>query len=287
MKTYEDKVTVACVNFAPILGDKSATLEKIKQFTIQASDRGANIIIFPETALTGYIFPLEMISSLAETVPGPSTEEMAKLCTQHGVYVVFGLAERDKEDPEVVYNSVAMVGPTGVLGAYQKVHTAGPELLWSQKGKNYPVFETRYGPVGIGVCYDSYCFPEVARSYAVQGVRLFLNATAFFAFPDVPAKDYVDFYLTTLGARVIENHMFIASADLVGAEGELTFIGASAILGPKPGCMNYHIYAGPAGTEEGIVIATLDLASLKDSPLCLSSIIQDRLPETYSYLCNA
>lgn len=286
MKAYEDKVTVACVNFAPILGDKAATLEKIKQFTIQAINKGADVIVFPEMALTGYVFPVEMTPSLAETVPGPSTEEMAKLAARHNVYVAFGLAERDKEHPEIFYNSVAVVGPTGVLGAYQKVHPAGPELDWCQKGSDYPLFETRYGPIGIGICYDNYCFPEVPRSYAVRGVRLFLNPTAFPAFADVEARDYIDFYKTTLGARSIENKMFIASADLVGTEGELTFIGASVILGPKLGCMNYHIWAGPAGTEEEIVLATLDLASLENMPLAINGIIQDRRPETYFHLCS-
>ena len=287
MKTYEDKVTVACVNFESILGDKSATLEKIKEFTIQAINKGANIIVFPEMALPGYVFPVELTPSLAETVPGPSTEEIAKLAAQHDVYVVFGLAERDKEHSDIFYNSAAMVGPTGVLGAYQKVHPAGPERDWCQPGSDYPLFETRYGPIGIGICYDTYCFPEVPRSYAVRGARLFLNPSAFPAFADVEAKDYLDFYKTTLGARVIENKMFIASADLVGTEGELTFIGGSAILGPKLGCMNYHIWAGPAGTEEEIVIATLNLASLENMPAAINGIIGDRRPETYSHLCSA
>ena len=101
MKGYENTVTVACVNFSPITGNKAATLEKIKRFTLQASKKGANIIVFPETALTGYTFPVEMTSGLAETIPGPSTEEMAKLAAQHDVYVIFGLVERDKKHPEI------------------------------------------------------------------------------------------------------------------------------------------------------------------------------------------
>ena len=286
MKGYEDSVTVACVSFAPIMGDKVANLKKIEQFTIEASRKGANIILFPETALTGYGFPVEMTPSLAETVPGPATEEVAKLAAQHNIYVIFGLAERDKKQPEIVYDSAAVVGPTGVLGAYQKVHLGMLEKECFRQGNSFPVFETRYGSIGIGICYDTYCFPEVARVYAVRGVRLFFNPTAFWAFADVGAKDYVDFYKTMLGARSIENKMFVASANLVGTAGELEFFGCSAILGPKQGCMNYRIWAGPAGTEEGIVIATLDLASLKNMPLAINSILEERRPETYLHLCN-
>ncbi len=286
MKSYEDRVTVACVNFAPVTGDKAANLEKIKQFTIQASNKGANIIVFPETALTGYLFPVEMMPSLAETIPGQSTEEVAKLAAQHDVYVIFGMVERDKKDSGVFYNSAAVVGPTGVLGAYQKVHLGRPrEVKRYYRGNAYPLFETIYGPIGVDICKD-FCFPEVARIYAIRGVRLLIHPTAFPEFADVESKDYRDFYKTMLGARSIENKMFIASANLVGTEGPLTFIGYSAILGPKLGCMNYHIWAGPAGTEEEIIIATLDLASLAKLPVAINYNIVDRYPETYFHLVS-
>lgn len=287
MKTYKDTVTVACVNFAPIVGDKAATLKKLTQFIIQASDNGANVIVFPETALTGYVFPVEMTPDLAETIPGQSTEEVSKLAAQYNVYVIFGMVERDKNHPNVFYNSAAVVGSKGILGAYRKVHPPAWELRWCQKGENYPVFETRYGPMGVGICYDDYCFPEVARIYRLSGVRLLAHPTAFPEFADVKAKDYRDFYKTTLGARSIENQMFIASANLVGAQGELTFFGYSAIFGPKLGSINYHVWAGPAGTEEEIVMAKLDLESLQHMPSAVSTILQDRRPETYSPLISS
>lgn len=286
MSIYKGKVTVACVNFAPVIGDKAATLEKLKKFIIQASSNGANIIVFPETALTGYVFPEEMTPKLAETIPGPSTEEVAKLTGQYNVYVVFGMVERDRNHPNIFYDSAAVVAPRRVLGAYRKVHMPVDELPMCHRGNNYPIFETRYGPIGIGICYDTYCFPEVARIYATRGVRLLANVTAFPEFADVEAKDYRDFYRTTLGARSIENQMFVASANLVGVEGELSFFGYSAIFGPKLGAMNYHFWAGPAGTEEEIVMATLDLESLEHMPSPVSSIFQDRRPETYSSLMS-
>lgn len=158
------------------------------------------------------------------------------------------------------------------------------ELEWSRRGNRYPLFETRYGPIGVGICKDDFLFPEVARIYAIRGSRLLVHPTVFPEFSDVETRDYRDFYMTMLGARSIESKMFIASANLVGTEGSLTFFGYSAILGPKPGCMNYHIWAGPAGTEEEIVIGTLDLASLANLPAAVSHTIEDRQPETYHHL---
>ena len=223
--TLNSNVTVACVNFSPILGNKQATLDKMKHFITEASGKGANIIVFPETALTGYVFPIEETARLSETIPGPSTEEIAVLANQADVYVVFGMIETDKTNPNVHYNSAAVVGPEGILGSYRKVHPAVWEQRWCRKGSKFPTFKTRYGLIGIGICYDDYCFPEVVRAYALKGVRLLLHPTAFPEFADVAAKDYRDFYKTMLGARSVENQIFIASANLVGTEGNLTFIG--------------------------------------------------------------
>jgi len=278
---YQDTVTVAAVNFNPVPGDRAANLEKIKDFTIKAANQGANIILFPEIALTG-IFPPEAVADVAETIPGPSTEGVAKLAAQYNVYVIFGMVERDGD---VFHNSAAVIGPTGLLGVYRKVHPIEFMEPWTTKGEEFPLFETPYGPIGVGICYDTYCFPEVARSYAVRGVRLFFNPTAFPNFPD--CEDYREFYMNALGTRAVENQMFVVSSNIVGECGGVPFFGYSAIFGPKPGCMNYHVFAGPASeTEEEIVLATLDLTSVERLPAAVATILKDRNPEVYIHLVS-
>ena len=283
MKTYEDTVTVACVNFEPVVGDKAATLEKIKDFTIRAANQGANIVVFPEAALTTCSgFPLEEAPAFAETIPGPATDAIKKIAAQYNVYVCFGLIERKGDN---LYNAAPVIGPMGVLGVYHKVHPFKPMEPWATPGSEYPLIETPWGPIGVGTCYDNYCFPEVSRVYAVRGARILLHPTAFPEFPD--ATDYRDFYKNTLGVRSIDNHMFVASANSCGtwydySVGKLvTCIGHSAIFGPKPGQMNYYIYAGPCGTEEEIVSATLDLVSLENLVIGTKTVFEDRRPETY------
>ncbi len=285
--TYENPVTVACVNLKPAGEDKAATLKSIKEYTVQASREGANIILFPELALTA-VPPEELVPEFAETIPGPSTEEMAKIAAQHNVYVIFGMLERDKKHPSIVYNAAAVIAPTGILGAYRKTHPFLP-FETNERGREYPIFETRYGPIGIGICYDTYCFPEVCRNYAIRGVRLYLNPTGIFYGLEC-GDDVAELYMTILGARSIENQMFLASANVVGKVdipeigGEITMFGKSVILGPKPGYSSYQIFAGPASdTEEEIVIATLDLSVVSGSPL-LTNILKHRYPETYTAL---
>ncbi|MFC1902431.1 carbon-nitrogen hydrolase family protein [Chloroflexota bacterium] len=286
-KVYSDSVTVACVNFKTIVGDKAAALEKIKDFTAKAANQGANIILFPETALTSFSgFPPEEASVVAETVPGPATAEIWKVAAQHNVYVCFGLVERVDEK---FYNSAPVVGPTGVLGVYRKVHILQADPLkvgagrerWATRGSEYPLIETPWGPIGVSICYDTYCFPEASRAYALRGARLLLHLTASPLLPDMPIEDSRNFHNTTLGARAIENNMFIACANFVGKQGPFTYFGHSAIYGPKQGHMNYHIYAGPAGTEEEIIMATLDLAIREKLLIQVKYILDDRRPETY------
>ena len=95
----KDKVTIAVINFEPILNDKAATLKKIGDFTIKAAKEGSNIIVFPETALTGWSgFPPEKASELAETIPGPATDAIQKIAAEYNVYVCFGLIEKKAGD---------------------------------------------------------------------------------------------------------------------------------------------------------------------------------------------
>lgn len=84
--------------------------------------------MFSELALTGYDDdegkPLEekMHRRLTETVPGPATDAVVELTKNYGIYVVFGLAERDKEDMNKVYNSAVIYGLEGIIGCNRKIH---------------------------------------------------------------------------------------------------------------------------------------------------------------------
>ena len=254
----KDVVTLAAINFHAVWGDKARNLERIKGYIVAAAKQGADIIVFPEMALTGYDVDLKkegkMQKENAETIPGPSTSEIAKLTQKYGVYVALGMPERDKKNPDIIYNSAAVIGPKGVIGSYHKIHPYKPELKWCRKGKKPFVFDTPWGLIGVGICYDSYRFPELARYYAALGARVYLNLTAIFEF-----RGWEDYYKHTLASRSIENSMFVVSANLVGKDLKSYFPGGSLIMGPA---LNSRIktYAGPADKEEQIVMATVDLS---------------------------
>ena len=263
-----ETVSVACINFHPEWGDKTANLAKIKTFTRDAAKQGNNIIVFPELALSGYECSedmgaehksCQMHRDLCETIPGPSTEEMAQLAKQLNVYIIFGMPEQDQTDPAARYISSVVIAPEGILGAYRKLHLAPwprfTESLCFSPGNDIPVWQTRYGNIGVLICYDFYFFPELARIMALKKATLLINTTAS---ASGPGKPY--YIVQQTGCRATENLVYAASANLVGKERTKTYYGHSVIAGPlhpKPA----FIFA-EGGDSEEIVSATLSFPRL-------------------------
>jgi predicted amidohydrolase len=277
-----DVITVGCANFAPVAGDKAATLDKIEATVREAAAQGIDLLAFPEMALVGAQAcpgcievggPCELHISLAETVPGPATERVARLAAELGIYVIFGMAERDRERPRTLYNAAALVGPDGIMGTYRKVHLGSPpwvtEGVTFSPGRALPVWETRFGPIGVLICYDFWLNPELSRILALKGARLVVNCAASFAGPG--KRDY---FVHTTEVRALENQIYTASANLVGGVGEdenyaatglgsarhACFAGCSAIAGPAFPRFG-QVYAEAGQTEE-IISATLSFAKL-------------------------
>ncbi len=265
---YQETVSVACINFHTEWGDKAANLSKMKTFTLEAARQGNNIIIFPELALSGYECGEDiegkgscgMHCESAEVIPGPSTEEMKELARELDVYIIFGMPEQNKINSDVRYISSVIIAPEGILGSYRKLHLAPlprfKESLCFSPGDEVPVWKTRYGVIGVLICYDFYFFPELARIMALKGATLLINTTASVA---GPGKPY--FIVQQTGSRATENLVYAASANLVGKEREKSFYGHSVIAGPlvpRPA----FVFAEGGETEE-IVSATLSFPKLR------------------------
>ena len=277
MRQYEDIINVAVVNFRQIWGNKESNLERICGYIRSAAKAGADLIVFPEMALNGYDdedgveHSQKMQIQEAETVPGPSSLAVAEFTKKYGVYAVFGMAEREEEGSEVVYNSAVACGPEGVIGTYRKIHPALAEQRWCTRGEDPFAFDTPWGPVGVGICYDSYNFHELVRYYAASGCRLYLNPTAI---GPSGRHDWRDYYMFGLKQAVNSCEIFVASSNLTGnnmvdedeggslgniADVGPGFGGGSVILGP--GLYDkLHVYAGDVDMrEEGYAMAAIDL----------------------------
>jgi len=295
---YEQIITVAVVNFAPVWGDKEANLQKMERFIEEAAQQKANMIVFPEMALQGYLVdkaaPGAMQKKLAETIPGPSTSRLAKLAGKHDMYIVLGMSEIDKTDKNIFYNSAAFIAPEGVVGSYRKVHPWEPELVWCTKGNEFPIWETRYGPMGIIICYDILWLSEPAGIYAVKGARFL---AALNAVPSLPGAEVAisGTAADIIKGRSLTNAFFIANAGTIERAFNETIVGTSCVVGPNFADQAIgHFYAGPPTDpmKEEMFVATLDFAQVHALRKLVHQIeglnpytkTPDRRPELYGPL---
>ncbi len=115
-----EKVKIAAVQTNPEITRNKKNLENIQSGIRDAADHGAHLIVFPECALTGYMFTSRKEAiPFMETIPGPSTDKLANLCRELGVHVVIGLLEIDRNK---CFNAAVFVGPDGLIGCYRKNH---------------------------------------------------------------------------------------------------------------------------------------------------------------------
>ncbi|SEH43898.1 MULTISPECIES: carbon-nitrogen hydrolase family protein [Atopobiaceae] len=262
---YKDIITISTVAFHAEWGDKERNLNRILGYMEAAAKKGSDLLLLPEMALTSYDdepdVPVaeKMQHKLAETVPGPTSEIVAAKAKELGLYVVFGMPIRDDEKSDVVYNGLAVFSPEGLVGSYHKIHLPAPEPNWATRGDKPFILDTPWGPVGIAICYDTYCFPELMDYYVAKGCRLYLNPTAVC---HAHGEHLMD---DTIHAQVIREGIFIASANLAGLDKDNWFWGGSSVLGPGKGTWDYHYYAGgpfvaPGSDEEAMYTATIDLS---------------------------
>jgi N-carbamoylputrescine amidase len=144
----------------------------------QAAQDGVQILCFQEL-FNGPYFCAEQDTrwyGLAEPVPGPTTERMSALARQHEMVMVVPVYE--EEMAGVYYNTAAVIDADGTyLGKYRKTHIphclpAFWEKFYFKPGNlGYPVFETRYGTIGVYICYDRH-FPEGARALGLAGAEI-------------------------------------------------------------------------------------------------------------------
>lgn len=187
---------VAMVNMTGYWGNKKKTLAKMIDYIEEAGKQGVEMIVFPETVLSGYgylkpekdpfyqKYGVSMQVYTAETIPGETTNRLTEYAKKYGMYIIFGMTEKDESGAiyengvEKVYNSAAILYPDGTMDSYQKIHRAGSESEWSVPGTTPKMIETEWGKIGIDICRDGHFYPELGRYYAAMGCTMFIHPTA-------------------------------------------------------------------------------------------------------------
>ena len=169
-------------------------LRMIEQLVEEAAAKRADLVVFGELVT---VQGIRGAAPAPEAVPGPVTRRLGAMARRHNLYIVAGMPEREGH---LIYNTAALIGPDGNLaGKYRKiVLPAGEARQGIAPGSGYPVFQTRFGKVGMMICYDLF-FPEVSRQLAMRGAEII--AVPIYGGDDALAK-----------ARALDNRVFLVTS---------------------------------------------------------------------------
>ncbi|MGV9313927.1 nitrilase family protein [Streptomyces sp. NPDC003691] len=269
------EVTVAVCQIAPQVGDPEGNRARIRTAVETAAARGAQVVVLPELAASGYVFTgPEELRSAAEPADGETIREWAALAARHGLVVVGGFAELGEDGR--VYNAAALVDPAGLRARYRKAHLWDGEKVWgfTPGDGRPPVVDTPYGRIGFMVCYDLE-FPEWVRLAALDGAELLCGPVNWPLYPRPDGERPAEIVRVQAGAAV--NRMFIAVADRTGTERGQDWLGGSVIVDAD----GYPLTAPSLG-EEAVHTATVDLAEARNKAISdHNDVHADRRPELY------
>jgi nitrilase len=280
----EAAVRVACVQVEPAILDRAATLDRVAERTAEAAAAGATLVVFPETfvpaypssawakALAGWGDPgakeaFALLHRESLELPSPDAERLAATAREHGVWLVIGVNEHDRERPGTLYNSLLYYSPEGELALHHRklVPTNHERLVWGQgDGRGLRAIETPLGRLGGLICWENY-MPLARFSLYESGVEIYIASTA----------DDGDSWQATLRHIALESRSFVVApchfqratsypddfplrALLEGRD--ILGRGGSAILAPDGTYL-----AGPVYDEEAMLYAELDPDQLRQA----------------------
>ncbi len=239
------KMKIAGVQMDIEFNNRDGNLNKMQERLEETTSNGAQLTVFPECTTTGYCFTsLEEARGIAEGFDGPSVTRVHQWCKEKDTMVVFGFLELAGDR---IFNVLALVGPSGILGTYRKVHLPhlGIDRFTTPGDRPFEVIETPDMRIGMNICYDS-SFPEAARILAVKGADLITLPTNWPPTSGLTA-DVIP------NARALENHVYFMSVNRIGTERGFSFIGKSKICDPRGGNMAFADHA-----NEAILYAEID-----------------------------
>lgn len=224
--------------------DPAVNFARMQDFVAKEADAGADVIVFPELANTGYVEPLipggpfvsevpNYPQALAEACADPDGEEIAtlvELCREKQVTVVAGLGMRDPRMKAVIRNSSLLITPNGVEGCYTKVHQWHNEKLYFTGGTEIDSYPALGTTVGMQICYDSR-FPELTRILARKGATIVTSVWASFGPAANPVADE-ELFVHRAYSRAVENGIFVLSCNRAGVHGDVRFFGRSCAVAP-------------------------------------------------------
>lgn len=287
-----DRVTVALVQCAAagVASTDSASCEpnvtKAIERIAEAAAAGAQIVCLQELFASPYPCQSEdhRQFDLAEPIPGPTSDRLAQAAAQYEVVVIGSLFEQRAAG---LYHNTAVVfdADGSLVGRYRKMHIPDDPLYYEKfyftpGDLGFGSFATRYGRVGVCVCWDQW-FPEAARLTALSGAQILFYPTAIGWHPEEKAEfgeSQRDAWLTMMRSHAIANGVFVGCVNRTGTEGGLEFWGSSFVADPAG-----NVLATASADTEETLLVECNLAQL-DVVRTHWPFLRDRRIDAYSGL---
>lgn len=283
------KVKVAALQFS-CSKDVQENINKAEKMVKEEADNGANIILLPELFERQYFCQEKRYDYYNYALPlekNPAVNRFKEVAKELGVVIPVSFYERDIDR---LFNTVAMIDADGsVLGIYRKTHIPDDhfyqeKFYFTPGDSGFKVFDTRFGCIGVGICWDQW-FPETVRCMAVQGAEMLLYPTAIGSEPilDVDSSSH---WRRVMQGHAAANLMPVVAANRIevetvepckenaGQSSSLDFYGCSFIADATGDII------ASAKQEETILYGEFDLDALKEDRLSWG-LFRDRRPETY------
>ena len=263
------KVNIGIIQMNSKLGDVELNVSRALRFIQEAVEMKANIVCLPELFSTGYNMKIlaEKNAEIGIRYYNYIVDRISNTANKNKIFVIAPFSER-KDSTNVVYNSAILFDDEGnMCGSYAKTHLYSFERLYFKEGSQIKVFDTKYGKIGIMICYDA-GFPEVCRTLCLSGAEIVFIPSAW---------RIQDEYMWDLNIpqRALENLLFAVGVNGVGIESELHLFGKSKICNPQG-----NIIIELPKDEEKVVVATINLSDIERFRTEIA-YLKDRRPLLY------
>ena len=261
-------------------------IKKAENLVKEAAEKGANIILLQELFSNLYFCQVEDYDKFdlaEEREKSPLIKHFKEVAKKYGVVLPISFFEKSGTN---YFNSLVMIDADGKdLGLYRKTHIPTGEcyeekFYFSPGDTGFKVFDTKFGKVGIGICWDQW-FPETARILALLGAEIILYPTAIGSEP-VLVRDSMPHWRNTMCGHAAANILPVCASNRVGKE----VAGKSSMV-----FQGYSFIANQYGevveemnrTEEGVRVHEFDLKAI-DRERVAWGVFRDRRPECYDML---
>ncbi len=286
--------TVVAAIQMKMTNDPAENLARAETWIREATARGANIVLLPELFERPYFCQERRYEYLNYALPvseNPAVSRMQIVAKELGVVIPVSFFERDGNR---LYNAVAMIDADGSqLGVYRKTHIPDDhcyqeKFYFSPGDTSFHVFETRFGRVGVGICWDQW-FPEAARAMALLGAEVLLYPTAIGSEP-ILGVDSMPHWRRVMQGHAAANILPVVAANRIGEErvfpsaengnqaSALMFYGSSFLTDETGGLL-----AEANREEETVLLARYDFGRIQTDRLNWG-LFRDRRPECYTLL---